>query len=60
MLFMFFKLTKWNDGITHIFFSRWKPEQFSRMLRQFSHLLGDALSGKRALKYINFELKNVL
>jgi hypothetical protein len=36
MLFMFFKSTKWKHvGSTHIFFPL-KPEQFSRMLSQFS------------------------
>jgi hypothetical protein len=36
MLFMFLNRP---SGSTHIFFSRSKPEQFSRMLSQFSHLL---------------------
>jgi hypothetical protein len=39
MLFMFFKSTKWKHAYLLFFFSRWKPEQFSRMLSQFSHLL---------------------
>jgi hypothetical protein len=43
MLFMFFKSTKWKHAYLLL---PLKPEQFSRMLSQFSHLFFGSGSGQ--------------
>ena len=57
MLFMFFKSTKWKHAYLLL---PLKPEQFSRMLSQFSHLLSQCPIKTHAPKWQRNRLKLVI